>query len=412
MLNMLISKDKFADIEEAFTRLKGNDSYTHSLGVLSDRLSEILKKRVRVNVVHPTNNTQPCVVMSIFPSEDTINRLVSAIANEEKDSILADVWNGSDDWFVEIDSRILTDAVNMSAKELTALLLHEAGHIVCSNSIPMRLAKVVRVQIAKSNVITKQLVKDTFFSKLLLFPILNACSMAKGEVDIKKEIAADKYVIKAGYGEDLVSAFDKIFVYAGSNTTADKDMEDMTAFSIDTLLSLEKRRNHTVRNNVSAVLSKIPSTIVQKMVAPLKSGLTASSVGGSITEAARDEFLDKRIQKITDDFYASEAFWSRTHKMKRIDPADIDYIGLEVNNIKSNDDKMMIVSYIYNKLDTIDYYLALIDSKNPKYIIPHSRESLVQMRKTLDNYRLAAINRKLPEIKYGVHIQFPEGYEG
>jgi hypothetical protein len=98
--------------------------------------------------------------------------------------------------------------------------------------------------------------------------------------------------------------------------------------------------------------------------------------------------------------------------MKRIDPADIDYIGLEVNNIKSNDDKMMIVSYIYNKLDTIDYYLALIDSKNPKYIIPHSRESLVQMRKTLDNYRLAAINRKLPEIKYGVHIQFPEGYEG
>ena len=85
---------------------------------------------------------------------------------------------------------------------------------------------------------------------------------------------------------------------------------------------------------------------------------------------------------------------------------------MEVNNIKSNDDKMMIVSYIYNKIDTIDYYLALIDSKNPKYVIPHSRESLVNMRNILEKYKNDAINRKLPEVNYGISIQYPTGYEG
>ena len=73
---------------------------------------------------------------------------------------------------------------------------------------------------------------------------------------------------------------------------------------------------------------------------------------------------------------------------------------------------MMVVSYIYSKLDTIDYYIALIDSKNPRYVIPHSRESLISMRNTLEKYKSDAITRKLPEINYGITIQYPTGYEG
>jgi hypothetical protein len=110
--------------------------------------------------------------------------------------------------------------------------------------------------------------------------------------------------------------------------------------------------------------------------------------------------------------YINEGIFNGVHKLKKIDPADIDYIGLKVNDIRSNDDKIMIVSYIYNKLDIIDYYIALIDSKSPKYSIPHSKESLIQMRNTLDKYRIDAINRKIPEVSYGINIQYPTGYEG
>ena len=72
----------------------------------------------------------------------------------------------------------------------------------------------------------------------------------------------------------------------------------------------------------------------------------------------------------------------------------------------------MIVSYIYNKIEIIDYYISIIDSKNQKYIVPHTRESLVRMRDMLDKYRIAAITRKKPDVKYGINIQYPTGYEG
>jgi len=34
------------------------------------------------------------------------------------------------------------------------------------------------------------------------------------------------------------------------------------------------------------------------------------------------------------------------------------------------------------------------------------------MRDMLDKYRIAAINRKIPDVKYGINIQYPTGYEG
>jgi hypothetical protein len=123
--------------------------------------------------------------------------------------------------------------------------------------------------------------------------------------------------------------------------------------------------------------------------------------------------IDKIVKKSTDkDALYCEGVFNRVHKLKRIDPMDIDYIGLQIEDIKSNDDKIMVVSYIYNKIDIIDYYISLIDSKSPRYIVPHSKESLLSMREKLNQYRLAALNKKLIPVQYGLVIQYPEGYEG
>ena len=192
-----------------------------------------------------------------------------------------------------------------------------------------------------------------------------------------------------------------------------EEMQQLMGFSVDTLMQLQKRQNNIARRNISYMIKSTPSKFAKKIVMVISNGLNGSNTPNStVTEAVKDKYISDRIDSIMDSFYASEAFFNRVHKLKRIDPADIDYIGLEVNNIKSNDDKMMIVSYIYNKIDTIDYYLALIDSKNPKYVIPHSRESLVNMRNILEKYKNDAINRKLPEVNYGISIQYPTGYEG
>ena len=410
---MSINREKLQDIEDSFTRLKANDSDVSALRKMSDSLKSITGKTVVVDTVRPSSQNQECTVMSIYPDESTLDMIIQSIVSENDDNTIAKVWAGCSKWNIEIDTRILDNDANMNERELTALLLHEVGHMMFSLSVPSRLSKVVRLRFAKSHFVTKQLLKDNFFSKLMCFPILQSCN-ATNHIPVKNsvrhEVKADNFAIKAGYGKELESAMDKIIIYAGKDGF-DKELDDLTGFSIDSITSLQDRQNHVVRKNMVKMIASTPSTFAKRYIGKISKSLSGSE-NGSVNESVKDEFIANRINEIVSSTYLGEGLFNRVHKMKRIDPADIDYIGLEIENIKSNDDKMMIVSYIYNKLDIIDYYIALIDSRNAKYSIPHSRESLVAMRERLDQYRKDAINRKLPEVEYGIKIQYPSGYEG
>ena len=166
-----INKEKFIDIEEAFTRLKANESDISALRTISDALHSLTDKNIVVDTVRPESKNQVCNVMSVYPEESTIDKIIEAIITEQNDSIIAKLWNDTGKWNIEIDTRILSKDVDLTEKELTALILHEVGHIVYSNSVPMRIARVLRFEYAKTSMATKQLLKDKFFSKLVSLPI-------------------------------------------------------------------------------------------------------------------------------------------------------------------------------------------------------------------------------------------------
>lgn len=411
-MQFLINKDKFNDIENAFTRLKANDSDISACRTISDALHSLTGRGIVVEVVKPTSKNQECYIMSVYPEESTIDKIINAIISESSDTIITQLWNDTSTWYVEIDSRILTEDMNFTERELAALLLHEVGHVVYSNSVPFKISKVVRFEFAKTHSTTRQVLKNNIFKKVLSFPILSACNFTRSKESLKNEMRADKYAVNSGYGKDLSNAIDKVIKYAGTLNNTEKDMSELMGFSVDTIKQLENRQNHLIRKNLQHMIVSTPSRFTQNVVKGVSNIFTGDPNSLSYNESKKDEYLYDKVSKISDDFYVSEAFFNRVHKLKRIDPADIDYIGLEINNIKSNDDKIMIISYIYSKLDLIDYYIELIDNKNPRYSIPHSRESLVKMRETLDKYRRDAIARKLPEINYGVNIVYPVGYEG
>ena len=410
---MRINNDILADIESSFGRLKISSGDVSAIRKIEDALHSLTNKSFHVEVISGIRAGDTCNVMSVFPDESTIDMIISSIVNESKDEFIAKTWNETAKWNIEIDNTILTDKMNLTEKELTALLMHEIGHIVYSNSVPVKLSRTLRMEYAKSGLVSKQLLKDNFFSKVLTFPILHACNANIKNSSIRAELQADKYSVKSGYGNDLKSAIDKIIIYAGSasNSNTDDELKDLAGFSIDTLTSLQNRQNAIVRRNMATMIKSTPSRFAKSIILKFSNGLHGNP-NSSVTESVKDKYLSDKIQKITDDFYASEFFFNRVHKLKRIDPADIDYIGLEVDNIKCNDDRMMIITYIYNKIDIIDYYLSIIDSGSTKYQVPHTREQLVAMRHTLEKYRLDALNRKLPNIDYSVNIQFPAGYEG
>ena len=148
-MRISINKEKFSDIENAFIRLKSNESDVSATRAISDSLRSLTGKQIAVTTVRPESKNQSCTVMSVYPEESTIDALVSAILSEQQDQMIQKVWNETDSWNIEIDTRILSSEANLTEKELTALLLHEIGHIIYSNSIPMRISRVARFQYAK-----------------------------------------------------------------------------------------------------------------------------------------------------------------------------------------------------------------------------------------------------------------------
>lgn len=396
-------------IKNYFSSVIENKNAVSNLGALKQALSNITQRKIDVVIVNPTPST-PCNFMSVYPEMSTIDNIIEAILTEQKEAAIYKIWADNSAWTVEIDSRVFTN-YGFTAEELTALILHEIGHVRFSLSIPSKIVKILKFQYAMIEHKYKVILKDNLFKKFLSIPILNACKLTRNTSSLKEELKADKYAVKCGYGNALNSAIDKIIIKAGEMVTTDKQMEELSTFSINCLINLYNRQNYLNRQALGRMIALTPSTICRNVLTSIVNSLSGTQ-NGFVTNESKDIQLSKRVESLIDEYYLSEAFFNKLKKLKRLDPADLDYIALEINNIKCNDDKMMIISYIYYKLDMIQYYINVLESKDKRYVVPHSMESLVAMKQRLLQYRDTVINMKLPEVTYGLSIQFPAGYEG
>jgi hypothetical protein len=105
--------------------------------------------------------------------------------------------------------------------------------------------------------------------------------------------------------------------------------------------------------------------------------------------------------------------FGRRKKLKRIPVDLISYIAIEAEAIKDANDKQMISSYCLSKLETVNWYLELLEAGSKKYTVPHTkthlegiREQLLACHKKIMDTPISSANRPIIEIKY------PHGYEG
>lgn len=406
------NKDVLNKLEDLFNLLLQQPDNRQYMEYIGQSLSYLTDKNIYVLVIRPDSKHQDCSAMSVFPDFSSLDIIVEGILNQREDYVIKRLWEGCEDWFIEIDIRILDGDLKLTARELTALTLHEIGHVLYSNSIPHKINTIIKLEVAKAPKLTSLILSNKLFSKILALPIVNLSNMTRSKESLKKEIQADRVAVSFGYRDDLISAIDKIIKISGfSVDTSEKETQELSMFSLRCINDLIERKNHLVKKDLITILSNT-SSIYEKNLLDSVMKTFIRKPFSSISENAKDELIEKTINKITDEFYMSEFFLTSTKRLKRIDPADIDYIGLEINDIRTNDDKMMIVTYIHNKLDIIDYYLDIIDSGNTKLIVPHSKKELLRMKDILNEYRVSAINKRMPEYRYNIKINYPEGYEG
>ena len=113
--------------------------------------------------------------------------------------------------------------------------------------------------------------------------------------------------------------------------------------------------------------------------------------------------------------YLQEAFFVK--KLKKIPRDLIPYISVEAEAIRDTNDKMMIASYCMSKIEIVEWYIELLEVGSKKYIVPHSKPYLEDMRtQLLACYRKIMAVRITPPIERKdrpiIDIKYPKGYEG
>jgi hypothetical protein len=410
------SQDLIA-LEEYFSDIK---SKTNVKGHLTS-IERILKRQFDLNfsIEIIENKTNDFFGMSIYPTRNIVDTMIDHIVNKKsKAEVLEEIWAQNKDWHLEIDSILLNDTtLNTNPAEMVAILLHEIGHIVFSNTVPVRVNKVLRYELLHLSFNLKKLVAWRKAQKLLDLVIVEACSSKNFHFmsKLQKEVDADKFVVKQGYGDNLEQFVGKLLAAQGNrivNRTEkelENDIRSIVNWTVINISELQYRKSK-LRTTLQTEILQNPSKYVRGLVYDIKSTFFGGTDEDSYREILKEQYLIEEYNNVVKEGFF-DMFDKKTGKLKRLSQSDIDIIEVEMERIENQDDKLYVLDLIYNKLDTINAGLDLIQlKKNDK--VPMSKDTLTRWKTELDKMRKEVLNLQIPTRDYGIVINYPKGYEG
>ena len=405
-----LKQERFKTIDAAFTMLLEDVSKASPIGIIEDCLNDTFKGlNFKVSIVKPASNT-PSFYMAVYPEISTADKIVYAVLNNKDYKVISELWKKNTNWKIEIDEAIITSHM-FTNKELTALLLHEVGHVMSSNSIPERVSTIMKYEIASSSYQAKSYLSKEIFRRIMALPILDACVSDKVR-NVKEEVKADTFAKKMGYSNELYSSLTKLQsdLKKRNTSTINDSMKEISNFSLKTLEDIGARKDNLAKDSLLKLKESAKDTYIESVIDDFI--VTIFEDENNFSEGEKIKYIQEKMDELEDE-YVTEFFFFKK-ELKRINPADLDYIQVQMSTIRSENDKMMLITYIYSKIDLIDYYISIL--KNPKYskkyYVPHTLDQLQNMRKRLEAYRLDVLNYKLPERNRPYVITWPDGYEG
>ena len=417
MINKL-NRNMINDIEASFHLLKEDRSNPSAISMIQKSLESGFPGFSFNVTISPSDVNGLYFIMSVFPDVSTVDKIITSLTNNESDiKSIQRLWETNKSWNIEIDERILTNgSVSFSERELTAMLLHEIGHIVVSTSIPSRIAVIVKYELLKAKFSNRMLLRDKIFRSILSIPILDACiaDYTRDGSSLKEEIEADSFAASMGYRRDLINALKKVMVISkssGRQSLNDK-ISNGVRLALSTVGDLEKRNIELSKTRLFGFREDVSSKYLKDFTESYINKIFGSDENEVFNERRLDYFIECGKKTIEDNYYAE--FFLFKKELKRIDPMEIDYIGSKINTIQDENDRMMIVSYIHHKLDLVDYYIEIMSNEKTarEYSIPHTIQQLVKIKNILMDYRVKALKQPLPLKNRGLLISWADGYEG
>ena len=371
-------KYDFSDLETIMFNFK-NDQSSSRLRAIRDELNRFFKDSICKEVIFTKNYDKMFFGMCVMPVLDG-NTAIEIITNDDKRRITS--------YYIEIDSKLLE--LDLTARELVSILLHEVGHLV-NDSRPIEEVKdALNIYLGKNNqhlVITDSIHYRDLLAYAFKDSLRKVTSLFFKE---DEEIIADEFAVACGYGPDLETAYSKIVRKSG---TINKD----------------------VRNKLLVMqwILRIYKDIKIRRIGAIRTLNRAKSLSGSTLEKREIGTISNAINQIDDDALiqestnflvrkTSEIYKNFKYKGMRSLEDDLYEYNLRVKNVDDQEDALMVLRQINLRLAMIDDYMMtekLSDSE---------RERWDRLRVKYQMVRDELSKRKVYDGKYyGLFVQTP-----
>lgn len=401
-------------LEECIKNIKNKENVNSNLQNISRILSRNFDITFDIRIVE--NDTNKFFGMTIYPQVSELDTIVTALVNGSSSSeTMVKLWQKNKLWVLDIDSLLLYDkTLNANPQEITAVLLHEIGHIVYSNSVPQRIHRVYRYERMNLSIGIKNLIRSQKISKIFSLSVIEACATKSFKfINPNKERVADSYVVKLGYGENLNNFINKLISTQGnslinrSEKDKDLDVRAVVNWGLDNISELEFRKTK-LKKSLELELYKNPSDYVRGVVTNINKSFFGSE-DSAYMKAVTEQCLLQETDRIVKEGLLS--IFDKLGKVKKINQSDIDILQVEIEKIENSDDKIYVLDLIYDKLELVNASLDLI-AVNKADKVPQSKNTLMGMKTQLEKMRTQVLSKHVEEKVYGVFIKYPKGYEG
>ena len=419
-------------------------AFLSKLETALDNLPFNSEKSFSVNISKNKSMGKDFFGFNVFPEIDKLEDICNKIANDDvKFKDIVKRWRSIKEWEIVIDSLVFDrNFIAFNPKELTAMLLHEIGHVTQSDE---PIEQFYRAYLeSKSRLKNADKVSKKVLYILYTIPLAVACTSRRWVNDkneIKLEISADKSLIETGYAEHLINAFDKIIKASGSiNRSEDmnyKEIESNVEWANMNIVDVIKRRDklkdslyykaiQTNSGYIQALCTRILNFLGVRMRerytgAVAESCMLNELINGEITLETHVPFYDiKKFGQIEARIIreqnalevANEAFFNKrkNSKVNIPDEYDLDRIYVAIDDIQNNYDKVYVLDLIYEQIEKLNDFeeaISMDETKSKKWA-----PKIEEMRQRLATLRKTVLSKNIAKKEYKVFVKYPEGYEG
>ena len=420
--------------------LRSRNSITIANGSLTKTLERHLPHLTMgkdIEVIWDTTHPVEPYIMAMYPDQEELHKkskelfdlLVDADGVKTKTpskSIPYDKytekWCEIQRWQLYIDIRLIDTRSSLSVTsgdQFSAILAHEIGHVM--NGDPFELIRTYRETLYQQSKLERMLLSNNFFVRKIALPVfistLHFRIVLNRPDSVAEELSADGYIPQEFRGAMIDYVTNRLLkTTAGSRLVISKeeDKADHTTairYHRGTIALLVKRRD-ILKRRLDAQYNS-PATInpyLKKLVKFCAAGVTGfkpeDATENPIEEASFANAVIKSNERITMEAMA-------LLESVKVTDRDITMLEIDIDNIKTVDDKMWCIQTIYDYIEYIEKeqakkYKSYKGAALPKELTRDPRiERLWKLRNKVTDIKISDSSQS-----YGVFVQYPKGYEG